>query len=156
MTKVSIDYVVGCSFTVLGILIFAVLTVVANRWRRRADDWDRGFSIAASIGAPVALLLVVGLFIGTAWPPFNMDYHSYRQVHGTVADVQARFLGDGNSTSQMYAVRLADSGQIYRCDDTRCSLLKPGDQVWLWCIREWVQASTPGYDCNFDRTEAKS
>jgi hypothetical protein len=49
----------------------------------------------------------------------------------------------------MYAVRMTGSDQIYRCDDSRCSLLKPGDELSLWCIREWQQASTPGYDCNF-------
>jgi hypothetical protein len=101
---------------------------------------------------------LVVLVVGGAWTfwPFSMEYHQYTHVQGTVAaDVDARLLGTGvgntRNVSQVYAVPIEHAG-IFRCDDTRCGLLHKGDQIALWCMRQYQWASTPGWVCRYDRS----
>lgn len=150
-TKVDLGWVAGLSLATL----FMLAGIAGCIWGLRNLRSDHFAAPVVFLGAVVAVAAVV-MFTAGAWPPFNMDYHQYRSVHGTVAEVQDRFLGGEHGSTQLFAVRLAGSDQVYRCDDTRCSLLKPGDEVWLWCKREWQQASTPGFVCNFDRAEVTS
>jgi heme/copper-type cytochrome/quinol oxidase subunit 2 len=153
MTQVSLSFIVG--LIVAGLITVAgiVVTVLGVRWwrRERADRSysETEFAAVTTIAGIVAVVVTLGI---SAWVffPYSMEYHQFRHVEGNVQDVQSRFLGDGKSTSQNYAVRLTEDGQTYRCDDSRCSLLKPGDHISLWCIREWQYASTSGYRCRFE------
>ncbi len=99
--------------------------------------------------ALLAVVVVAGFAIGL-WP-YKWEYHSYQQVAGNVADISARFRVDGQATSQSFAIRFQGRSQIYRCDDTRCALIKPGDRLVLRCIREYQWASVSGYGCVFVR-----
>lgn len=84
--------------------------------------------------------------------PFDMAYHSYRPVSGTVSNVASRLVDTGNkSTETKYVVTFKGSSQAYGCLDTRCALVKPGDHLQLMCIRTWQYASVSGYDCNYDQ-----
>lgn len=149
---ISIPFVAA---VVLGpVLVLGCLGVgwwLHHRYLPGASEEDRPYVIALSV---VAYFAAVVFFIGFAVGlyPYDMEYHSYRHVQGTVAATQPRLLRNGDSTSQYYALRLREDGKTYRCDDTRCSLIKQGDQVALWCIREYEYASTSGWGCRFDST----
>lgn len=152
MTQISLSFIVGLcvasALVLAGIALFVAGRVILRR-DLTADS--------LLFGPPVkwaGVVLVVATVGVSAWAffPYRMEYHQFRHVQGTVQDVQSRFLGDGKSTSQNFAVRLNEDGQTYRCDDSRCSLVKPGDHISLWCIREWQYASTSGYQCRFDST----
>lgn len=143
---VSLWFVVGCVVAV--VLTLAGLTAAVFGWCIRHHDDDWGFIFWPS------LIILVCTIAATAWGmyPYDMQYHRYRHVTGTVDKVEARMLADGDATTQQYAVRYRETSETYRCDDSRCSLLKPGDHLELWCIREWQYASTSGWGCRFDRT----
>lgn len=98
----------------------------------------------------LALLVVtVGITASTMYP-YEAQYHQWKPVNGTVGDVQARLLADGNGgATQRFVVRLDGGEQEYACDDTRCALLKVGDFLELSCVREWQYAGTDGWACNY-------
>lgn len=144
---ISIGFVVGCICAGIFLIAGGAATGAGLYMRRHDDDW-----LIAFIPGVLCVLVTAGL---TAWGmfPYDMQYHRYKHVAGTVDNVQTRLLADGDSgTTQNFAVRLREAGDIYRCDDTRCSLLKPGDHLELWCIREWQYAATSGWVCKFDKT----
>lgn len=152
-TKISIDFVVGISIAtffviVAGVLIYFGRRVIKDKHDRELLEPSDGKIFVG--GGLLVLLVTIGIFIVATWPLFDMEYHSYKLVNGQVAESQSRLLAEGKGTTQNFAVMLAGTNDIYRCDDTRCSLLKPGDHIWMWCIREWQQAATPGYVCNYD------
>jgi len=162
-SNVAIGYVVGLVFVGLFVLIGLVVVAAGLVVRRRviadaANDvqWepDTMASTAAAVGGFALIAVTVGLLFAFAWPPFDMQYHQYRQVTGTVQTIDARMItaDDAKGPSQSYAVRYAESGDFFRCDDTRCAGVHPGDTLTLWCIRTWQQSSTPGYECNFGDT----
>lgn len=93
-------------------------------------------------------LITIAIYVFATWPPFDMRYHTYRYIGGTISAISPRLLSDGKSTTESFAVQFG-SDQTYRCDDTRCSLLKPGDALHLWCIRQFQWNATEGYQCNF-------
>lgn len=101
-----------------------------------------------AILAGVGCLLVLGAITLWAMWPLKMTYHEYRPVSGIVQSTSSRFLSDGQgNVNQRIAVVIG--GQVYGCDDTRCSLLKKGDPVTLLCKSEYEQNGTPGDVCNF-------
>lgn len=147
---ISIGYVVG---TVIALLALVAIVVVAAWLGAGLNSGERR---PIHIGAVLAVVLTIGLWVWGTWPSLNMDYHTFRSVSGTVVANEARMLADGNGgTTQNFAVRL-DDGQTYRCDDTRCSLVKPGDHLELSCMKEWQYAATPGDVCRFVNTRPKT
>jgi hypothetical protein len=146
---VDIGWVTG---NIIGVLVI-LATVGYIVWASVTSELD-GERALWVWGGIIALVVQIGWNIFFNFP-FNMSYHSYRPVYGTVADVNSRFLasgsGNNSSTSQKYAIRLTGSKQIYGCEDTRCSLLKKGDTVMLNCERQWQYASVPGYDCRYNQ-----
>jgi hypothetical protein len=154
---ISLDFVIGLTFA--GVFTAASVAAIALGVRlRRATDDEYGdrrfFGAVAIVAGSVVLAVTLSLSVAGFWP-YDMEYHRYRHVAGVVDQTEARMLADGGGgTTQQYAVRLREDASIYRCDDSRCSLLKPGDRLSLWCIREWVYASTPGWGCQFDHSEA--
>lgn len=152
---ISVSYVIGMSIAAVLLLVSALLIWLGVRMRRHNGDWE--FAWLPIGGGGVLAVAVIALTLGFAWPVFDMEYHRYKPVAGTVDVVQARMLADGNGgMSQMFAVRLREDGTTYRCDDSRCSLLKSGDRLWLRCIREWQYAAQHGWACNYVRSETAS
>ncbi len=149
---ISVAYVIGMIVAVL-LLAACVLTVrYGLRMRRKDGDWEMAWLPVYGAGFVGVLILVAT--IGLTWPPFDMEYHRYKPVSGTIDQIQPRMLADGSGgTSQMFAVRFAEDGTTYRCDDSRCSLLYTGDRLWLRCIREWQYAAEHGWKCNYVRSE---
>ncbi len=152
---ISVAYVIGMTVAVLLLAGCALLVWFGKRVRRSDGDWEMAW---LPFGGGILLaVIVVAATIGLSWPTFDMEYHRYKPVGGTIDQIQPRMLADGDGgTSQMFAVRFRGVGTMFRCDDSRCSLLKPGDQLWLRCIREWQYAAEHGWKCNYIRSEQAS
>lgn len=149
---ISLDFVVGCTVAAVFVLVGVGAIVLGRRHANRADAYDP-FDGHMVFWGGVACLVLTVVITAVALFPYDMQYHSYRHVEGSVDAVQARMIGDGDGgTTQMFAVRFSGDGTAYRCDDSRCSLLKPGNHLSLWCIREWQYASTSGWVCRFHRS----
>lgn len=144
MTHVSIAFVAGLSVASLVALLSLICIPIGIWWRREDPHYGMGGMLI--VGAAIALAATVGLSLW-AFYPYDMQYHQYRKVTGTVQNIQARMLAENKGTTQQYALKL-DKG-TYRCDDSRCSLLKPGDPVALWCIRDWQYSSESGWRCRW-------
>lgn len=135
-------------------VIFNVILVVAflasagfGTWLTIDEDY-RAMGVWWIIGT----LLLCGALLLINNFPFDMAYHSYQPVSGTVSAVASRLVDTGsNSTETKYVVTFKGSKQPYACLDTRCALIKPGDHLQLMCIRTWQYASVSGYDCNYDQ-----
>lgn len=92
-------------------------------------------------------VLVLLVTLGTAlwgWHPYDMRYHRYVHVEGIVREVGVQML-DGD---QVHAIKIGDV--TYECDDARCSLVKSGQRLSLWCIREYRANATHGWRCNYE------
>jgi hypothetical protein len=132
--------------------VFGILT--KPRWRDRKKNygmWDDRFLARFWMkwGGLLVVVATFGFWVAGTFPPFQMKYHSYRPVAGTVQQIGTRFLGSGDSggTTQMFVLTV--NGQDYRCDDTRCSLVKVGDVVSMQCIGTFELHGVSGYRCNF-------
>lgn len=150
----SLGFIIGSIVAAVLVLVGVVLIVLGSRMRRSGNfDMGEGGMV---LGAGIAVLAVTA--VATAWVdyPYDMQYHRYVKVQGSIAAIEARMLADGHGTTQNFAVRFAETGDTYRCDDTRCSLLHTGDWLSLWCIRDWQYASQPGWDCNYDDSKVVS
>lgn len=145
---VSRGFTAGLTVTiVLAVICLAVVAWGLVYSRTAAYDAVDGWWLVG-VGAVGLLITVAAAAI--AFYPYDMQYHRYKPVTGTVEESTARMLasGDGGSTQQ-FAVRFVGSPQVYRCDDTRCALVKPGDRLSLNCIRDYEYASTSGWRCRF-------
>lgn len=152
---ISVAYVIGMSLAAVALAVCALVVWLGVRMRRNDGDWELAWLPTG--GGVLVGLVVIGLTLGFSWPPFDLEYHRYKPVDGTIEQIQARMLADGNGgTSQMFAVRLRGNPTMYRCDDSRCSLLDGGDRLWLRCIREWQYAAEDGWKCNYVRSEQAS
>lgn len=84
--------------------------------------------------------------------PFQGDYLSYHTKTGVVQATGKRLIQSGSgstaSLNQRIAVTFKDGG-TYGCDDTRCSLLQPGDRLTLSCEKDWQWHGTSGWVCQF-------
>ncbi len=155
-TKISLAFVVAIIMTAVVMLAAAGMVAFGRRLRRTAhrsaSEADRQFVGSWFIG--FGIVIAVFTAGGAAWGffPYDMQYHQFTRVEGRVESVQPRFLGGNGTTTQQFAIRLAGGG-TYRCDDSRCALVKADDTIRLWCIREWQYAATPGWVCRFDDNE---
>lgn len=146
--------IVGWVF--LGLFLLLKLAGIAAlatwlRWRKSSDyDKKECAPCLRNFGfATIAVALVLtGITYGFMYPLLDSEYHTYRPVGGMISDIQSRAMADGKGSTDYYAVQFGND-QTYRCDDTRCALLKPGDVLFLSCIREWQYNGTDGYDCDF-------
>lgn len=151
---ISIGYIVGTS--VAGLLALICVAVVVWGFIHRArDEYDSGEGAMSIVGGFIALVIVGGLYVFAAFPPFDMDYHRYDPKQGTVASIDKRLVSDGEGMSEKYVVRFKDQAQQYACLDTRCADVGKGDQLELACIKVWQFYGTPGYDCEFVSVEDK-
>lgn len=117
------------------------------RWGGR-NEIDRGPSIfAAALSAVAAFLILIGTAFGM-WP-FKAEYHQWRETTGKVRAVSSRIIPAGErSMQQRFVVEYTD-GRQRACDDTRCTLVRPGDELTLMCKRAYQWGASPGWDCNW-------
>ena len=137
---ISIAFVVGAIATVLGLVVCVGLLI----YSRRTDS--AGLSLGAAGGGLVILLASAYFFF-----PYKAEYHYYAKTTGTVEEAKGRLLAGGNNQAptENFAVRFRGSEQIYRCDDSRCALAKPGDKITLYCIKDWQWVGESGYVCRY-------
>jgi hypothetical protein len=131
---ITLILALGCG----AVLVFAPLIA---RW------WD--VSILAPVAGGAAAAAVVAVVFVLSWFPFSGEYHQWTQLRGTVAQSSSRLVGADNSTSQRFVVAFKGNQGQFSCDDTRCSLVHPGDVLTLSCKRSWQYVGTSGYDCNY-------
>lgn len=117
-------------------LIGGIVVAVREKWY---PDWTRagfGFLIVA------ATLVITGIGM---WP-WQAQYHEWQPESGTITAMSRAFVGSGE---QRFVVQFAKGTPEFPCDDTRCALLKVGDQLTLSCERTYQWAGTPGWDCEY-------
>lgn len=129
------------------ILVFATGAVIcgigAIRDRYQNDLWF--FCGLWSL----CLVVCAGLLFAVAWP-FDMQYHSYQLTSGTVKSVVTRQYAEDHGSTDYFGIEFTD-GRIRKCNDMRCGLLKPGDQLKLWCVREYQFGPTDaGWGCDWN------
>lgn len=143
----SVGWYIGVGVTIIVgfiVLLAILLTVVAINDARKGDGGVVGFAVGTWI---VALLAGGGLF-WAMYPPFDAEYHQWRDVTGEVTDVDKRLKATSGSMEERYVVTIDGVGSR-SCDDTRCSQVNVGDTLTLTCKREWQYTGTDGYACNF-------
>lgn len=127
-------------------LLVGVAIILGSRFAYQ-DDRDSFWITSGVFGAIVALASIV-IYVSSMWP-FSWEYHQWAPANGTVEQVSSRTLADGNGgMTQRFVVRF-DNGDERACDDTRCSLIKPGDQLALTCKREYQWVGEHGWSCNY-------
>lgn len=131
--------------SIMALCLIAIIGGLAwEAFRDYTDGGGFGVGIVAAVVFIIALvIMMVNLF------PYSDKYHRYVPVSGTVERVSSRFLSDGQGTNQKFAVVI--NGQTYGCNDTRCSLLKPGSEITLMCEPQYQWNATAGYDCNWGK-----
>lgn len=151
---ISLGYLIG---TIIAAIIFTGVlagSALIGRALRRDNEYVMARAMnGLGIGLAVA---TAGIWTWGAFPPFDMDYHTYRPVTGIVESVDKRLLADGDGMSEKYVVALAGDPQQYGCEDTRCALIRVGEPVELSCQKMWVYAGTDGYDCRFVQAGGRS
>lgn len=138
---ISMGFIISLIFFVIISLVMLVITLVCAL----NDDKDIAIGVTAVWWFFVLPIALFGFF------PYDMQYHSYRPVDGKVVKMDKRLMGGSDNLAEKYAVQLEGSPQIYGCEDTRCSVLKPGDTLSLMCIREWEYAGVDGYNCKYNQ-----
>lgn len=151
---ISIGYIVGTGVMLL--LVAAAVVGARACYRYRAQEVKRGGSFNEATeagwfarGCLAAGCIPVLVWLFAAWPVWDMAYHRYDTVTGTVATVDKRLVSEGEGMSEKYVVQLAGDSQQYGCLDTRCALIQPGEPVELSCIRVWAWYGSDGYDCEY-------
>lgn len=117
-------------------------------WAKNSDSYDHDLAVAAKWGTLPATGIVL-LIAGLAYWPYAWEYHSWQTTTGTIQTVSNRLVSTGDkSMEQRFVVAFTD-GRQRACDDSRCSLLRPGMTLTLRCKRAYQWGATPGYDCNY-------
>lgn len=137
---------------VVTLILLGLAALLLYVWRStEPGGWsDRGL-FAGGFFTCLALALGVVIATGLLMWPWHAEYHRWTTVTGEVRTVSSRFLASdtqGGGSTQRFVVDLAGVGQR-SCDDTRCSLVKPGDRLTLSCKREWQYTGTPGWSCAY-------
>lgn len=135
---------IGIPVTVLLLLLCLAAAVLFWLSRRQfGDDWHLWTG-----GALATALIVAGCF-GVAWWPWDMDYHRWHEKRGTIELAEQRLLGSGDGLNQVFVVKFAGDETLYRCDDTRCALAKPGKEIRLLCKPVNEYAAVDGWRCKY-------
>jgi hypothetical protein len=143
---VSIGFVI---WNVLGAL-FILSGFCAIVWAAVAELFDTPRALAVLGACGYLLLTVIVTAVGDF--PFDMEYHSYREVSGIVSSTNSRLIsaGDQGGSNQKFVISYANKGnKQFGCEDTRCASVRKGDFLAMKCIRSWQYASNSGYNCRF-------
>lgn len=150
-TTWSLGMWIGVPLTIVLVLIgLAAIVVGLLMWK---ED-GAGFFLA---GGVVWLVVVLGIALSPlGFYPYHSEYHQWRELGGTLTQVDKRLISTDNGMEDKFVVRFAGSSQQYGCDDTRCAGIHVGDYLALSCKRAWQYTGTDGYDCRFVATEPAS
>lgn len=141
----SLGVLLGLPLALLGISVLLASTVGLSIWAWRQNCGWTDWVLPCIAG--FLLVFAIGLTAVLEWP-YETQYHRWTHQSGTVTAISSRLLGQDRSTTQRFVVKFGD-GRERSCDDTRCSLLKPGDSLDLSCKRAYQWSGTPGWDCNY-------
>jgi hypothetical protein len=141
-----LGYLIG--IPILFVLAMVALTAFAFTlvyWRRNRGDSYSDWGLGAFLSG-LASVAFVGLTVGSLFP-FDMSYHKYYRVTGTVEQINHRLIADGKSMSDRYVFVIGS--KPYAVDDTRATLAKVGDAVTLWCSKEYQYQGDSGWACEW-------
>lgn len=149
----SLGVLVGVPLLSLFLLLLIAVVVAAFWWAadEKGDSYgDRGLALGFAWAAVLAIVATLALALApTGYYPYKGEYHQWRAVSGTVAEVGNRILTSDSGVEQKVVVRFQGSELMFGCQDTRCAPVKAGDVLDLKCKRAWQYASESGYDCRF-------
>lgn len=150
-TKWSLGVLIGgpISLIIIGALVWIVIWGLRDK-QPTDYGWTRG-KFAWFWGS--ILLAITLIVVALAYFPYKAEYHQWRPVNGTVVNVSSRILGSDGDINQRFVVQFTN-GELRSCDDTRCSLIKKGDKLFLMCKKSWQFSGESGYDCNYVRRES--
>lgn len=145
----SVGVYLGIPGAILSAALFIGLTFLMRHWWKTADNYDRGMARFLTYAAGVFTVVTVMVGIA-AFYPFGGEYHQFRNVSGTVEQIDNRLIGNGSGGMEdKFVVRFKGSTLQFGCDDTRCASVREGDSLVLSCKREWQYTGTDGYNCRF-------
>lgn len=145
----TLGVLVGMPLAVGAVAVGVAIAVAGvTVWRR-----DRNSEV---FWGGVVTVVVTVLVAGVAMWPWQLEYHEWRPVGGTVDGVNPPVWTVTLSGDQWFAVRLQGDAQAYSCVDVRCALLKRGDHLEMMCKRRWQFVGTPGYQCEFVSSEVST
>lgn len=131
------------AFILLALTIASALAWKRDRRRHGSSDMSSAFWTFLGILLAVVVTSLVLFF------PYKAEYHQWRPVSGTVAQIQSRLVSKDKGMEQKFVVRFTDRRQEYAVEDTRASLLSKGDKLIVSCKKSWQWAAAPGYDCRW-------
>lgn len=143
-TRWSLGVLIG--LPVLALILVACLAATIKGISVVRNGDGEGW-LLVGLGVGLGLFAIVVAAFGY-WP-YKAEYHQWRTVQGVVQDVNKRLIAEDKSMSERYVFKI--DGTPYGVDDTRASLVKPGDTVRLSCKREWQYASASGWACRWDQ-----
>jgi hypothetical protein len=153
---------IGIPVTVLIIIMLLVVGVFsAHSWREEKESHGERTSRRSALVGPdlfwfftkwgsFAAIPVVMITFAAIWWPFDAEYHTWRPVRGEVSSSEKRIYSASKDSgpSELFVVQYVN-GEQYRCDDTRCASIKPGNVAELTCKKEWQFTGTDGRVCKF-------
>lgn len=140
-------YSPGAYVALIAAIVLGILLLLTVAGAVLAGDGE--LRVMSGMGAVVVLLIIGGAAL--SYYPFSSDFHKYYTVSGTVAETpDSRLISSGDSVSQRYVIKFAESGDLYGVDDTRAATVKQGDKVSLRCKREFEFNSVPGWGCKWN------
>lgn len=144
----SLGIIIGLPILAVALIVLTVAFFAFRWWANNGDSYNRGLAVGLKWGTlPVSVLvLILGAF---AFWPFKWEYHSWQPTAGTVQTVSKRLVSTGDKQMEERFVVAFTDGRQRACDDSRCSLLRPGMTLTLRCKRAYQWGATPGYDCNY-------
>lgn len=146
----SLGVLVGGPIAVVLILIGLAVVAFGIAEQRTSRD-GVGLMVGGSLWAGLIVLICALPMVG--YYPYSAEYHQWRDVTGTVQQIDKRLISSGDSMEDKFVIRFGD-GQQFSCDDTRCAQVAEGDDVTLSCKRAWQYTGTDGYNCRFVSSEA--
>lgn len=140
--------------TLIGLPVSILLVVATLGIAVALIGWGYDFDLRV-MGAFVLILGIAGAaMIASPWGmyPYKGEYHQWREVSGTVDQIDKRLISSGGKMEDKFVIRFEGSDLQFGCDDTRCAQVKPDDDLTLSCKRAWQYTGTDGYDCRFTST----
>ena len=127
-----------------------IIVITRSRgWKENTWEGER-LSDAGYLGVSAAVILVVSLVIGAGVSfPYSKEYHYYEVKDGVVVVKDAHLMSKSEGMEERYIIGFEGTGNDYRCEDSRCVSVQPGDYLKLRCIRVWEYPATDGYSCQF-------
>lgn len=140
------------AYIALPLVALVLLAGAVLFWVNRHDSYEGGlWRVCAAI-----CVICIPLWLGAWWWGMafttSADYHAWNVKQGKVENVGKRLIASGDSgMSERYVFTIA--GVPYGVDDTRASVVKPGDAVTLRCKKDYqwgVPREAHGWACRWN------